>query len=465
MHAAIWLRDRVRRPTPFAILACAWLAMVLYANPGYLSYDSVQALAEARVGRYLDLAALVWRVVDHVVPGPFGMLLLQVTGVLCGAYRVLRSCLSPRRAAVCAGLVLWCPSISGTLGVIWTESHAAAWLLLGAGGLLSARRGLRIAGLVALALGAAMVVGGPVIVIPLVLGLWTWRPTPGLGEAPGAGAQARHASGAGRDVPRGGVRARVTAVAACALTSLVAAALASRFTDARAVDRARIDLVGTIHHAAPQPDAALAPAFATRPPGGLDAALRAAYDPTWSLDQLRAAAARTLGSPSPALTETRDAVVSSHRGAFFAYRWELLGALLQWSHRPAGSQVYVWFTDVQDLSGSAGLLQHDARPSALQRILQRGMTWLGTTWLFAPYLYAVLALALFPLALRDRVARAVLGSGLASLLVTFYAGTDAHLRGSLWLVVTTVLATALLIARRASRPGTAAIRSSGGAPA
>ncbi|MBC7978790.1 MAG: hypothetical protein H7138_27715, partial [Myxococcales bacterium] len=136
MHAAIWLRDRVRRPTPFAILACAWLAMVLYANPGYLSYDSVHVLAEARVGHYLDLAALIWRVVDHVVPGPFGMLLLQVTGVLCGAYRVLRSCLSPRRAAVCAGLVLWWPAISGTLGVIWTESHAAAWLLLGTGWLL-----------------------------------------------------------------------------------------------------------------------------------------------------------------------------------------------------------------------------------------------------------------------------------------------------------------------------------------
>ncbi|MBC7976603.1 MAG: hypothetical protein H7138_16640, partial [Myxococcales bacterium] len=181
---------------------------------------------------------------------------------------------------------------------------------------------------------------------------------------------------------------------------------------------------------------------------------------------IRAAAARTLGSPSPAaLAKTRDALVSSHRGAFLAYRWNVLGKLLQWTHRPAGSQVYLWFTDVQDLSGSAGLLQHDARPSAFQRLLQRCMTWLGTTGLFVPCFYALLALALIPLALRDRVVRAVLGSGLASLLVTFYAGTDAHLRGSLWLVLTTVLATILLIARRASRPSNAAIRSSGGAPA
>jgi hypothetical protein len=426
MRTGISLGDRFRQLPPLVILAVGWLGMMLYANPGYLSYDSIHALADARNGNFHDLAAVIWRVVDFVIPGPFGMLAVQATCFLAGAYLLLCRCMSPRAAAVCASFVLWFPALSGTLAVIWTEAHAAGWLMLGTGLLCAARRGVRLVGLGALALGAAMTPGGAVLIGPLVVGLFTW------------GTASRRAS------------RLAIAAAAWLATAAIAVALGGRFAAPAATERAQLDIAGTLHHGASSSDALLRPAFASPPPGELATAARSAYDPARPLADNRAAITRTFGAADPAATRrARDAIVSADRVAYLAYRWDVFRQLIQLAHPPTVSQVYVWFTDVQDLSGTAGLIKHNAAPSRLQRVLHPAMLWLGTTWLFEPYVYLLLAVALLPLCLRDREAGALLASGITGELALLFAGSDPLFRASLWLAVTAVLGVVILIARRA----------------
>jgi hypothetical protein len=421
--------DRLRQVPPLAILAAGWLGVMLYANPGYLSYDSIHALAGARDGNFRDLAAVIWRIADFVVPGPFGMLALQTACLVTGAYLVLRRRMSPRWAAACAVGVLWFPAVAGTVAVIWTESHAAGWLMLGTGLLCSVRRGVRLAGLGALALGAAMMPAGELLILPLVLGLFT-----------------------GTAEPRG--RRMAIAAAAWLGTAAVALVLSSRFPDPRDTDRARLEIAGTLHHGGSASDAVLRPAFAS-PAGDLAAAARAAYDPARPLAETHDAIARAFGAGDGSATRrARDAIVPANRLAYLACRWDVFRQLIQLDHRPAGSQVYVWFTDVQDLSGSAGLIKHDAAPSRLQRLLQPAMRWSGTTWLFEPYVYLLLAMALVPLCLRAREARALIASGIAGELALFFAGHDPLFRASLWTAITALLGVVLAIAHR-SRTGRA----------
>src|SRR5262249_19587696 len=151
-----------------------------------------------------------------------------------------------------------------------------------------------------------------------------------------------------------------------------------------------------VHYSAQVSDAELVPAFAS-PPAEPQRAARAAYDPARTLDDNRAAAAATFGAkPQPLVRRARDAIVAAHRGGYLAFRWNVFRKLVLLANRCAGSQAYVWFTDVQDLTGSGVLIQHAARPSKLQALEQQAMVWFGTTALFVPYVYLLLAIALIP---------------------------------------------------------------------
>ena len=83
-----------RRVPPAALLALGWLIELVYAFPGYGSFDSQFQLGEARAGVYSDwhppAMAVLWHYVDRVVAGPLGMLVIQTACFLAGAYLVLR---------------------------------------------------------------------------------------------------------------------------------------------------------------------------------------------------------------------------------------------------------------------------------------------------------------------------------------------------------------------------------------
>ena len=80
------------------------------------------------------------------------------------------------------------------------------------------------------------------------------------------------------------------------------------------------------------------------------------------------------------------------------------------------------------------------------------MRWLSTGVLFRPYVYLAIALILLPLALRrrERAAVVLLASGIAYELALFVVTSDAEYRYSHWMIVATLLAVVVLIARGAS---------------
>jgi hypothetical protein len=75
------------------IICLAGFALSVTINhPGFMSYDSVQQLLEARAGVYSDvhprLIALMWHFTDKIIPGPFGMLLLETALIWCGTFLI-----------------------------------------------------------------------------------------------------------------------------------------------------------------------------------------------------------------------------------------------------------------------------------------------------------------------------------------------------------------------------------------
>ena len=96
---------------------------ILY--PGFMCYDSVTQIVEAREGIFSDwhppLMAIIWRVTDKVIPGSAGMLFLQVGILWIGAYLVYHAYFKPykmRGSALLICLLLFLPTSIGIAGAI-----------------------------------------------------------------------------------------------------------------------------------------------------------------------------------------------------------------------------------------------------------------------------------------------------------------------------------------------------------
>jgi hypothetical protein len=161
-------RRRLAEASPRAVLAAAWLALVIYGYPGRMPRASVELLQHARAP-HPSVAALVWHVLEYVIAGPTGMLLVQVTLALAGAYGILRTTLPERRAAWLTAAFGVLPPVLATVTIISPQAFATALLLAGAASLLGRRRrsGLALLGLAAAADPAALVATLPIIVLLL----------------------------------------------------------------------------------------------------------------------------------------------------------------------------------------------------------------------------------------------------------------------------------------------------------
>ncbi|WP_157204974.1 hypothetical protein [Methylomonas methanica] len=93
--------------------------------PGFMCYDAVNQILEAREGRFSDwhppLMAIIWRFTDSLVPGPAGMLFLQLGLVWTGAYLTFQAFFKPYGAKIAAPLlcvILFLPPLFGISGAI-----------------------------------------------------------------------------------------------------------------------------------------------------------------------------------------------------------------------------------------------------------------------------------------------------------------------------------------------------------
>jgi hypothetical protein len=427
--------------TPRAILLIGWVGMMLYAFPGYMSFDSVAQLFEARLGYFSDghppAMAGLWQNVDHLITGPLGMLIIQITCFLLGTYFVLRQRVQPRTAAICAVLVLWFPPIANTMGVIWKDSQMAAFLMLGTALMLAPRLRVRLVGLALLGLATALRYNALAMTFELVMLLFVWNPE-----------------------LRWWKRYAIAFVAFIVITlgaRVVTTELtySPRFMWHRSI--ALLDIVGTIQYAPVLSDAELQRDLAGTPliaTTELQARARKIYRPEVSrTEQLWDATDKFFERPDnaaerEAVSRAWKTIVTSYPAAYLKYRSVVFFQLVQFDDTPLGSPVYFWFGDIQDLPRSAVYSDHDASPSRIQTLLHQAMAWLGDTWLFHVSLYCVIAILLLPLCRRDRIALALLSSGILGELFLFFIAPTVDVRYSFWLVLTTVLSLILVVAGR-----------------
>ncbi|WKJ91380.1 hypothetical protein QZJ86_04415 [Methylomonas montana] len=92
-----------------SVFIAGFLIHIGIMYPGFLCYDAVNQILEAREGVYSDwhppLMAIVWRLTDSILPGPAGMLFLQLVLVWFGVYLVFGAFFKPCGAKAAAPLL------------------------------------------------------------------------------------------------------------------------------------------------------------------------------------------------------------------------------------------------------------------------------------------------------------------------------------------------------------------------
>ncbi len=420
--------------SPRRRLALACLGFALYGYPGYLAPESMDQLLDARApegtGWHAPALSLLWNVVEYLVSGPAGMFVLQGGAALAGLYLLLGRGFAPRRAATIAGVLLLSPPVLTTLAVVWRDALLTAFLLLGAGALLATRRRGRWLALAVLTLGAMMREAGLVATAPLVVGLFVYRD----GAAP--------------------LRRYGVAIVAWGATAVCVLLLGRCQVDAGTmhddVELAAFDIAGTLRSAAPIAETELAPHFVgvhVVAPGGLQRAATLVSSPLAILvGPRRLFVLPVTLDEARALVAARDSLVRGHRGAYLAHRGKQLARNLGMFGYSLEAAVATFPTD-----DDQRIIAHFvARHSYVQRALVDAAEAIMSTPLGTPYVYFVVALLVLPFAIRLRVREAValLASGLGYQLASAFTTTGYGFRYSHWMVTCTLVACALVIARR-----------------
>lgn len=428
-----------RLATRRVVLAIGWLAFCVYAYPGYLSTDSVDQLVQARGAPlhdwYPPVMAIVWRTTDHLIAGPFPMLVIQSVAFLLGLDAILRRIVAPRTAAIAASAILLFPAVITQMAVIWKDSQMAGFLVAGAACLLSAQRRWRLAGCALLVLATAQRYNAPAATLPLVLGLLPWRD----------------------ESPRWRWRRHARALAAwIAITVLAFAAnrvLTERETHPWHSSLALLDIAGMIAHAPSRvSDAELRELLAGvpgAPTESIQQRVRKVYRPEawWPLanGDGRIVAAPTTEAERDAVARAWRQLLSAYPGAYLAHRWSVwkwvLGAR---GARPAAA-VWDGFTEND---AQIAMIAHQASHAPLQAKWLAALHRIEATLVFRVWAYLLVSLALLPLCRGNRIAFVVLASGLAYELSLLVVAPSADYRYSHWMIVCAVTAAVLVFAAR-----------------
>jgi hypothetical protein len=434
---------RVKQIAPFAVLVVGWTVLAVYAYPGFLSFDSVEQLRQARSGDYTDwhppAMAALWRLVEHVWAGPYGMFVLQSAAFVAGVYLLLRRWLLPPAAAIVAVLVTWFPPVSSVLAVIWKDSQLLGYATLGIALLARGGRRGQLAGLAALALASAMRHNAFTATFAPILLLFRWPEV----------TSRRH-----RYAVALGAWLAVTA-AGFGVNRALTDVHTHPWTDAGQV----WDVAGMIACAPPIDDDEARELLAGtpfKPASDIQATIAAAYVPElgvfhlWDLHVLEQV---DNDAQRAAIDRAWWTLLRAHPGAYLAHRANEFAELIQLEPKDRHNiwiGIDAWGRDL-----------YQDRPTWYQRPLRTWQRWAGVDWLFWPWLYLLATLGMLVVAIRRRdVLVAALGlSGIGSELPLFLIAPGTSYRYSCWLVAMALFAAIALTAtavrgRRRPNPAT-----------
>jgi len=421
--------------TPRRVLWAGWLLFVIYCYPGYMSTDSVVQLLQARGAEIQDwhppVMAILWRWLDRIVAGPFPMLIVQSSCFLLGLAALLRRVMAPRAAAIVAALVLVFPPVLTPMAVIWKDSQMAGFLLAGTALLLSERRRYQLAGCGLLFLATAQRYNAPAATLPLVVLLFVWKPELSRWR--------RYAAAAG-------VWIAITALAFGANR-----ALTERKMYAWHGSVALLDIVGMVRYAPQLPDDEVRERLAgvtIVPEDDLWRSIRKRYDPRawfWLVN----GEGHVLEAPHT--EDQRAAVAAAWKNLLFAFptsylrhRWEVFRALVGLDADKVSAE-WDGFTENPAQEAPIG---HKATHSKLQAAWLSVIPKIDDGMLFRPWVYLLLGLLLLPLCRGQRLAFALLTSGVLNELSLFVAAPSADYRYSHWMIACTTIGLVVLFATR-----------------
>lgn len=422
-----------RLVTARVILVAGWALFIVYAFPGYMSYDSVWQLIQARRLEPINewqppMMALIWRGLDHVIAGPFLMLVLQSGTFVIGLYAITRRLVTDRIAATATVVVLLLPQTIIVMGVIWKDAQMAGFLLAAIAALLSPKRGWRVAGYAFLFLATGVRYNAAAATLPIVLALF--------------------ASRAGRQ------RWKHYALATAAWLAITAAALAA---DAMLVEHktypwqtaaAPVDIAGIIRYSRKIDDAHLLAETEGVPwihTDKIQIRMRNLYRPDANILMLSDGPNAIFHYPTT--DEQRDALAAAwkrliveHPFAFLRHRVAVFRALLtQYAGVWSGFVNSEWA--IEDLG-------YKTTHSAIQQAWVTEMEKVADTPLFSGWVYFIVGILFIPLCRRDRISGILVASALLYELGLLLITPALDYRYVHWMVVATIIAAIRLFVLR-----------------
>ncbi|HEY1549446.1 MAG TPA: hypothetical protein VGG28_16580 [Kofleriaceae bacterium] len=411
--------------TPRTILVAGWAWFLVYAFPGYMSYDSVWQLIQARHIAPINewqppMMVMIWRVLDHVVAGPFLMLVLQSGGFAIGLYAITRRLLPDRAAAIVTIAMLLLPQNIIVMGVIWKDAQMAGFLFAAIAALLSPKRGWRVLGYVLLFFATSVRYNAAAATLPIVLALFAMRADRG--------------------------RWKHYALATAAWLGITASALAA---DNMLVEEkvypwqtssAPLDIVGIIRYSHKIDEAHLAEETAGVPwlhADKLQIRARMHYQADGNFLTITDGPNAliqypTTGAQRDAIAAAWKRLIVEHPFAFLRHRLGVFDALLtQYAGVWSGFVNAQWAIDDLDYKTSH---------SAVQAAWVGVMETLANTPLFCGWVYFIVGIVLLPLCRRDRIAGILIASGLLYELGLFLVTPALDYRYVHWMIVATIAA-------------------------
>jgi hypothetical protein len=427
--------------TPRTILVAGWAIFVVYSFPGYMSYDSVWQLVQAR---HLEprndwqppVMAVLWHYTDLFIAGPFPMLVIQSTTFLLGVASLLRRVMSERTAAVVAVLLLISPQNLVVMGVVWRHCQMAGFLCAGAAALLSPSRRWRLVGYFFLFMATAVCCSAPAAVLPITVLLFGWQ----------------------RAMPPW--RRHLLGTAAWIGITLAAFIVNSLLTEKKSFPwqnaSATVDIVGIVRYAAQlQNDDLLrdSPGVPWVYTDRIRVRVRKMYTPRVTFLDVTQGAGKLIEPPATeaerdATTAAWKTLVFKHPQAFLRHRMGVF--LAQIESRTGGADGF--WAKFTNADWGQDALHHRASHGWLQQCWIDSMVVFDRWFGCRVRVYLWVALALLPMCRRDRQALALLASGILHELSLFLVAPAIEYRYSHWLVVTTMVGAILLFVTRLRPP-------------
>jgi hypothetical protein len=404
-------------------------------RPGFMSWDSVVQLSQARAGEFSDdhppILALIWRSLDRFWPGPIGMLILFDALFWLGLGVFFRLLCWPLWArAVGLMVVGFQPAVFMLLGTIWKDTLMQAALLAGLSALLLAWPGSRrwwwAAAFPLLFIGIAVrhnavAAAWPLLAVPVFRHprLARWRKAWQLVASLALGL-------------------------VLALTLRQGAALLSRsLTEPSEYWQSTpiFDLVGM---SLQRDELLITPESGVLTPGVTLSRLRQVYDPTDHLRLYKCGRKKC----TPALARTSDPVqlralsdswkraILAHPRAYLAHRWLVFRELLR-----LGTRKIELSTGISRNPLGVPLTRSEAGSATVELLRALPKFPFYATWFYALLECALLGIGAFDFFKRGRPLCLCLSLSGLLYLATFFLATGApDFRYSVWTILTTLLA-------------------------